>query len=158
MPTITGIEADIVNQILVTAACSYLLAANGGTCRGVADIQTAANLVVTPPAVLVEYAGETASAPHVIGLARQMTRLQWDLFCIAQSYSFSGGGRLDDGQEKGAYTILDDVFNALEGFRLPSQTLYASRLFYSGCARFDLTPAAVIYVSRWYTDVLRQGQ
>lgn len=158
MPFITGIEADIAARFLA-AGPSYLLAANGGTVRGVADIGTAMDLVITPPAVIFEFAGETAQPPHVIGVPqRQLTRLNWDLFCIAQSFSFSGGGRIDDGLEKGAYTLLDDVFDTLEGFLLPSQsTRYVSRLFYSGASRFALGNATVTYVSRWYCDVLRQG-
>lgn len=158
-PFITAIEANIVARL--QAQIAYLSSAQGGTVRGVADVQTATQLdLIPPPAVLAQFASEDASAPMHIGTpSEQMSRMRFDLFCIARSFSTTGEGRVDSValQTIGAYTILDDVFAALEGYQLPSITNEASKLFYVGAARYGIDDARVIYVSRWYCSTLRRG-
>jgi hypothetical protein len=146
---IKGIENDIVAQL--QSQLAYLTTAQGGTCRGVADVTTALQLErEIPPAVLVEYAGETADPPLHISGGRQLVRIPWDLFVIAESFSKDGEGR------ESVYTMLDDISTALGGFVLPSTVSRTmAKLFRRGIKRWSLTDASVIYLSQWYCDVIR---
>ncbi|HQQ75768.1 MAG TPA: hypothetical protein PLB01_00315 [Thermoanaerobaculia bacterium] len=157
MSAIADIEADLVARLLDQIGA--LSPARGGTCRSVGDVRTATMLDTPPPAVLVQYAGERAEIPAVIGPTRyrQMSRFQWDLKVIAASFTLDGEGREDQQERHGAYTLLDSIFNALEGYRPPNSP-HATRFFFQANSPYGLTDASVIYTSSWYCDVLRFKQ
>lgn len=151
---IHDIEANMVERLL--DQISALSPARGGTCRSVGDVRTAMLLDQPPPAVLVQYAGESAEPPNVIGPTayRQMSRFRWDLKVIAGSFTLDGEGREDQADRHGAYTLLDAIFNALEGYQ-PPDSPHPTRFFFSGNSPYGLTDSSVIYTSSWYCDILR---
>lgn len=166
MSVLSGVEADIVARV---ATVTYLTSVNGGTVRGVSDIETALHLSrVPPPAVIVEYAGESPApgreGPLNMGdgtnQAKHYMRTTWDLFLVSQNF----GGRYDDSQtgrtddadtgQKGVMTLVDDVYAKLAGYTLPSVSS-GSKTFWSGAKRYSIQDGVLIYVARVYADLLR---
>lgn len=168
MSVLSGIHADIIAR---GQTITYLQAANGGTVRGVDDIETALQLSrVPPPALLVEYAGEEFAPGRpgplhagsgTTNQAQFYMRTLWDLFLVAQNF----GGRYDDAQtgrtddadsgQKGVMTLVDDVFAKFAGYQLPSVTSHVSKTFWRSVRRFAIQDAALIYVVRIYADTVR---
>jgi hypothetical protein len=167
---LSAIENDIVVRL---QEIPYLQAVNAGTVRGVSSVEMAMNLGrIPPPAIIIEYAGE-AAAPGEPGplhagqgntqRAQHYMRLSFDLFLIAQNF----GGRYDDPQtgrldgpdsgQKGVYTIVDDAFAKIAGFKLPSVTSHTSKTFWKSVRRFSIQDASVIYVAGVYCDTLRSN-
>src|SRR4051794_8694654 len=130
MSAIPTVEATIVTRLLDHV--SALNPENGGTCRGVADIQTFINSTALPtPAAIVVFYGESAAPNLVIGSARQETSLTWDVFVVSRTFNVSGEGRA------GAYQLIEDVIAALQGFIVSTQPL--SKLFYVDSSYFAIT-------------------
>jgi hypothetical protein len=151
MSLLATLEGNIVGQL---QTISYLQDANGGTARGVADEKTFLDLTtVASPAAILVFDGETASPPLVLGRSVQESKLQWTAYLISQSFGTDGEGRLT--ATVGSYSILDDVFMALEGFTVNTTPL--SRLYYSGSARFNVLPNVIVYESKWYCQLPRIG-
>lgn len=168
MSVLFGIETDIVSRLQTV---SYLADSAGGTVRGISDGETVQQLShVTPPAVLVGYAGELPAPGRAGPLhmgegsnkAQHYMRVFWDLLLFAQNF----GGRYDDLQngrgddsgsgEKGVMTIVDDVFAKLAGYQLPSAT--GSKTFWMGVSPPQaVSDAVIVYMARIYADILRSN-
>lgn len=149
--SVAACEADIVARL--QAQMPYL-----ASCSDVGDARTAFELEeIVTPAVRIMFAGDSAQAPMSVGIPRQLTRLRWQVFLIATSFSPSIEGRRDLGTEKGIVTMRFDVATALRGFALPSQAPFVSKLWRIDGELWSIGESSVVFVDRWYNDVIETG-
>lgn len=158
---IETIEARIVARLEDQLA--YLRTPDGSRCRGVMDAQTAIAFEgIEAPAALVQYQGERVSGilgEGVVGLPvdRQFDFF-WRVFLISSSFSHFGEGRTGAAKvagAQGAYRLVDDVFNALQGFQVRSD--HDSRLLSQGSSYRTILDGRIIYISDWRHWTRRVG-
>lgn len=136
--------------------------------RGVVDTKTAINLGLSSvPAIYVEYAGEQpimqsgeSGSRLAMGGRHYRTDFNFDVYVIAASFSLDGAGRLDTDespQAPGAYTMIDDVFQALAGSQLHVGGETSVFLSPRGVEPWGVQETYVVYKSGWHCPVTRLG-
>ncbi len=151
---------ETIESAIITLAqgISYLSPSAGGTLRGVADIRTFMDITtVAPPGVIVVFDGERATEDMAIGGAVQQTELHWTFYVIAQSFGGDGEGRVGT---VGAYQMIDDLIEALEGKEIYVDNVLM-KLFYKGAIRAmnpAQSPSVVIYEVKFRHQYQRMEQ
>jgi len=151
------LEENIVG--LLIQFIPYMSPARGGTCRGVADTDTAKNyLRESPPLMLVQAGAEIDEDPKQIGSANQYARQYWIVYVIAARFTSEGDERLDGHGAYGAYSMLDDIDGALRGRKNLVGIHPEWKLYKAGQTRPAVEEQRVTAVSTWWHRVHRREQ
>ncbi len=142
---IENMEIAIVNRVREIA---YL-----DTVRAIADPKMFLSVeTMPPPAVLVVFDGERAGRDETIGHVLQQTQLLWKTYIIANSFGQSAEGRLGT---HGAYQIIEDVIDKLEGF-LVDDDVTTSKMLLVGTSMVNVSELTVIYEMIWRNNFIRE--
>ena len=154
---IEPMERNIVDLLL--QFIPYLSPGQGGTCKGVADIETAKSYTsMSTPLVLVKAGPEVDEDPGQIGSANQYCRQYWTVFAVAMSFTSDGEGREDGHGTYGIYSMLDDIDGALRGRKNLVGLHPEWKLYKAGGTGPAVEDQRVTASSNWWHRVHRREQ
>lgn len=152
-------STDSMEQAIVERLRSQIDYVEQESIRQMIDARTAINLdQLHPPALVVEYEGESTEDQHVMGRWLGITTMEFSVYCVAASFT-NAGNRVDTVetlQSPGAYTLVDDVFRALAGWPVLGDTV-GGQMVPVSVEPVGVLETHVIYRSRWRFPVTRIG-